>query len=130
MPRTFRGGDYVADLMALVNRAEICRRIGQALKTSGLTQRELAGLMHVHTNTVQNWSSAKKAIVPWDRLDEIAAATGVTREWLMYGDSEPGEGSHPAQLARIAETQVLQGRLLAELLDRVDELLRERRQSG
>ena len=83
---TFRGGDYVADLMAELSRAAICDRIGEAREQSGLTQVEFAELLHVHWRTVQNWESRKKPNVPWDRLDEIAKATDVTRDWLLHGD--------------------------------------------
>ena len=82
----FRGGDYVADLMAELSRVAICGRIQDAREQAGFTQVELAELLHVHWRTVQNWESRKKPIVPWDRLDEIAKATDVTRDWLLHGD--------------------------------------------
>ena len=73
---TFRGGEYVAALMAELSRAAIAQRIARARKQSGLTQNELADLMHVHYRTVQDWESPKKDATPWDRLDELAAVTG------------------------------------------------------
>lgn len=118
--------DYLANLMEQVNRAEISRRIGQAREDSGITQRQLADLMGVHVNTVQNWCSPKKAIVPYDRLGELAEALGTTRYWLMYGEREPAAAEKEA-LAEIAETQRAQQRLLLELMDRLDRLVEGQR---
>lgn len=84
--RTFRGGEYVANLMAELNRAAIARRVAQAREQSGLKQTELADLLHVHWRTVQNWESQAKPVVAWERMDEIARATGVEKEWLIQGD--------------------------------------------
>lgn len=110
---TFRGGDYVASLMAELNRAAICTRIKLAQKQSGLTQAELADLMHVHINTVQNWSSAKTAIVPWDRLDEIARSTSVSKDWLLHGEDQPATPHGLSEeLQQVRE-------LVEEILDRL-----------
>jgi transcriptional regulator with XRE-family HTH domain len=85
---TFRGGEYVAALMAELSRAGIAQRIATAREQAGLTQPELAEVMHVHYRTVQDWESPKKQATPWDRLDELAAVTGVRKEWLLHGELE------------------------------------------
>jgi transcriptional regulator with XRE-family HTH domain len=73
--------------MAELDRAAISVRIAEARdKRAGLTQPELADLMKVHWRTIQDWESPKNNTVPWDRLGEIASATGVSKEWLLHGE--------------------------------------------
>jgi transcriptional regulator with XRE-family HTH domain len=84
--RTFGHGDLVADLMAELSRVQIAQRIATARKQAGLDQRELADVMRVHWRTVQDWESVKKQATPWDRLDELASVTGVTKDWLLHGE--------------------------------------------
>jgi transcriptional regulator with XRE-family HTH domain len=86
--RTFRGGEYVAALMAELSRAAIAQRIALAREQAGLKQTELAELMHVHPRTVQDWERPKMQATPWDRVDEIAGITGVSRNWLLHGADE------------------------------------------
>lgn len=99
--RTFRGGEYVAALMAELSRAAIAQRIATARKQAGLDQPELADLMHVHYRTVQDWESVKKQATPWDRLDEIAAVTGITKEWILHGERAEGAADAPSILRRL-----------------------------
>jgi transcriptional regulator with XRE-family HTH domain len=73
--------------MAELDRAAISLRIAEAREQAGLTQPELADLLEVHWRTVQEWESPRKDVVPWKRLDEIARAAGVTRDWLLHGDA-------------------------------------------
>lgn len=120
---TFRGGDYVASLMAELSRAAIAQRIATARKQAGLDQRELADLMRVHWRTVQDWESVKKQATPWDRLDELAQVTGVTKDWLLHGERENEVDA--AQLAHRLEA--LEGEVTeaVSLIREALELLRE-----
>lgn len=100
--RTFSSGRYLADLMAELDRAAISARISEARdRRAGLTQPELAELLSVHWRTIQDWESPKNATVPWDRLGEIAEATGVTKEWLLHGD-QPEVAAGNAGLEQLA----------------------------
>jgi transcriptional regulator with XRE-family HTH domain len=113
--RTFRSAPYLHELMAELDRAAISSRIGRARTEAGLSQPELAELLSVHWRTVQGWESLKIDRVPWDRLDEIARATGRTREWLLHGDPDaPDISDVPAVLGEIRD-----------LLDRIELRLRE-----
>lgn len=113
---TFRGGEYVAALMAELSRAAIAQRIAKARKQSGLTQNELADLMHVHYRTVQDWESPKKEATPWDRLDELAAVTGISRNWLLHGEDEAAVPDAQSVLRRLS--------LLEETVARADDVQR------
>lgn len=118
--------------MAELDRAAVSSRIGVARKQSGLTQHEFADVMSVHFRTVQNWESLRDDRVPWDRLDEIARVTNVTRDWLLHGDQEPAGGAVDGErldrlerhiqelLRRHHEDQAALSRLQSSL----DELLR------
>lgn len=113
---TFRGGEYVAALMAELSRAAIAQRIAKARKQAGLNQNELADLMHVHYRTVQDWESVKKEATPWDRLDELAAITDVTKEWLLHGERAEAVADAPSILRRLE--------LLEETVARADDVQR------
>jgi len=126
--RRFRGGEYVATLMAELERAAIAQRIANAREQAGLSQPELADLVHVHFRTIQDWESTKKQTTPWDRLDEIARVTGVTKEWLLHGSRREAEppNSLLQDVADGVETleraQVLSHRKLDEILARLARL--------
>ena len=104
---TFRGGEYVAALMAELSRAGIAQRIAAAREQAGLTQPELAELMHVHYRTVQDWESTKKQATPWDRLDEIAAVTDVKKEWILHGERQGEEPGGPTLARRLGDLEAL-----------------------
>jgi transcriptional regulator with XRE-family HTH domain len=101
--------------MGELDRAAICARIQQAREEAGLTQPELADLLHVHWRTVQTWESVKQPRVPWDRLDEIARATDKTKDWLLQGDERAPSDD---RLARVEEQ-------VGEVRQLVEDLLRE-----
>jgi transcriptional regulator with XRE-family HTH domain len=84
--RTFRGGDYVANLMAELNRVAIAQRIAQARDEKGLTQGELAELMEVALRTIQYWEAKQDPVVAYDRMGELADVLDVTKKWLLHGD--------------------------------------------
>lgn len=92
----FESGPYLERLLAELDRAQISSRIRQARKQAQLTQPELADLLHVHWRTVQTWEHDR---VPWDRLEDLAKATGTERDWLLHG--EDGAGSEPATVEEI-----------------------------
>lgn len=102
--------------MAELDRAAISIRIAQAREEAGLTQPELAELMEppVHMRSVQDWESPRNDTVPFRRLDQIARATRVTKEWLLHGDD-------PATLT-LAERLAL----LIDRLEKVAKRLEER----
>jgi len=103
----FRGGEYVATLMAELSRAGIAQRIAAAREQAGLTQPELADLMHVHYRTVQDWESQKKQATPWDRIDELAAVTGVSRNSLLHGEAEAAVPNAESLASRLATVEGL-----------------------
>lgn len=96
--------------MTELERAQISERIKQARKQAGLTQQELADLLHVQARTIANYESDR---VPWRLLGKIAEATNVSQEWLLRGE-QPAPASDlvglreeisdvQAQLARIEQ---------------------------
>lgn len=124
---TFRSGPYLHRLLAELDRAAICRRIAQAREEAGLTQPELADALDppVHFRTVQTWETGqkdKKGVqrwpVPFDRLDEIARITGVTKDWLLHGEEQPD-----AKALRDQEIRGLRAEV-AGLREMLEELLR------
>lgn len=96
---TFRSGDYLRSLMAELDHAQISLRLKQArtrtavVDSAGhkrkLSQDRMADLMHVHRRTVEDWENPKHPNVPFERLDEWAQITGVTKGWLLLGDEAP-----------------------------------------
>lgn len=125
----FRGGAYVANLMAELSRVGIAQRIQAARNEAGLKQHELADILHVHSHTIQNWESQKAPITPWDRLGEIANALGVTKQWLLHGEDQPNhlQPAPPVELLQevgesveslMASQESVHGRL-TEVLDRL-----------
>ena len=59
-------------------------RIAKARQRAGLTQRDLAESLGVTIRTIQNYESGSSA--PHRHLHRIAALTGATRGWILYGD--------------------------------------------
>lgn len=111
----FRSGPYLEKLLAELDRAQISARIKQARDEAGLTQPELADLLQSHWRTVQEWENLKNGNVPWDRLDEIAQATGRTRDWLLHGDQAASPETMGAVQKEMAEIRELLERLLERL---------------
>ena len=106
--------------MAELDRAQISARMKDAREQAGLTQREIADLLLTHYRTVQEWENIKNANVPWDRLEDWARATGVSRDWLLTGQ----DAIHPPPTEEVRETL----RLLAETAKSLVDLLTEQRQ--
>lgn len=106
--------------MAELDRAAISVRIAEARdKRAGLTQPELADILDVHWRTIQDWESPKNGTVPWDRLGEIADATGVTKEWLLHGEQQP-EHDKLSQLLEAVNSLRLELGALDRKLDTLD----------
>lgn len=75
--------------LLLVNVFEpeaIGARIKQAREEAGLRQEDLADLLEVSTRTVQNYEAG--ASKPFKHLNDIAAATRVTTQWLIHGERD------------------------------------------
>ncbi len=105
---TFSSASYLASLMAELDRAAISARIRQARKQAGFRNRnDIADLLHVHPRTIEDWENPKHQNVPWDRLDEIAKTTGVTREWLLHGEREEEEDVLASLAVRLGELEAL-----------------------
>lgn len=116
--RTFSRESYVAHLMAELNHTEICHRIAVARKQTGLGQKDFAELLAppMSYRTIQTWESVKDPVVPWDRLDEIARLTRVTKEWLLHGDERVMAPERSVILSELAELR----QLIAGALRRLD----------
>lgn len=112
--RTFSSGTYLERLMGELDRAAIAFRLATSRQQAGLDQAELAELLNVHWRTIQNYESPKIDRIPWDRLDEWARATGVTRDWLLHGDDAAAPATAPPDGDVLAK--------LDEILRRIDDL--------
>lgn len=77
--------------MTELDHVAISKRRAISRHQAGFSQKEMASLLGVHVNTVANWENPKKKTLRFDRLDEWAGLTGVTKEWLLLGD-EPERG--------------------------------------
>lgn len=86
--------------MAELERAAISKRLGESRRNAGLTQQQIADLLHVHKRSTEDWESPRKHVVPFDRLGEWAQLTGVSREWLLYGDESTATDDQVAELRR------------------------------
>jgi transcriptional regulator with XRE-family HTH domain len=64
----------------------IGQRIAQARREAGLTQAQLAEALDITRRSIQGYEAGK--VVPYRHLDELAAATGRSRGWLLRGESE------------------------------------------
>lgn len=126
--RSLSGGDYVADLMSQVENAAISQRLQRARRDAGLTQDQMAELLFVHPNTIGNWETPNKTLIPYNRIAEWAKFTNVTPEWLLHG-VQPGDQVTPEQLvdleARLGRVEQLQHEHGA-LLEEIRELLQAR----
>jgi transcriptional regulator with XRE-family HTH domain len=109
---------YLHSLMAELDRAAISLRLGQALQEAGITQQEMAELLHVHKRSVEDYVSPKITTVPFDRLDEWARIARTTKEWLLHGDQpEPATVEEIRQLrSDVAELRAQVERVLELLL--------------
>lgn len=74
MTRTVRPMDWAEEIGA---------RIAQARHDKGWTQSELADLLVVHRNTVDNYEAGKG--IPNRDLQGIAGVLGVEFRWLLHG---------------------------------------------
>jgi transcriptional regulator with XRE-family HTH domain len=70
-----------------IDPVEIGHRIAQARNENlGVTQRELAQLVGVSLQAVQQWERGARS--PLRQLDRLAGAMGVSRDWLLWGEAE------------------------------------------
>jgi len=120
--RRFSSARYLGELMAELDRAAISARLKQSRTEAGLSQAEMAEILKVHENSVQNWERVTVATVPFDRLEEWAQITNTTKAWLLHGDDAIRQGADAEVLAQLATLEAGQERteaLLAELLRRL-----------
>lgn len=108
-------------LLNVFEPEEIGVRIAQAREKAGLTQEELGDIIDMSTRQVQNYEAGDSK--PYKKIKEIAAATGVTVEWLL--GTEPSEQAAEAgadlaeRLDRLAQAQERHEALLRELLQEI-----------
>lgn len=114
-------------LLNVFEPESIGARIKQAREQAGLRQEDLADLLGVATRTVQNYEGATTK--PFKQLNAIAAATGVTTEWLLHGPSEEDEDAEGMVASVDHRLEELAGGVRdltvgqEELLARVDRVL-------
>lgn len=76
--------------MAEESYENISGNIRQRMKDLGLTQQQLADILHVQRQTVSTWVRSEEPIVPRaDDLPDIAAALKTTVGWLYSGVTVP-----------------------------------------
>jgi transcriptional regulator with XRE-family HTH domain len=92
---------YLANLMAELDRAAISSRLGEALRLAGVTQQEAADYLGVHKRSIEDYVSPRKQTVPFDRLEEWATLTGVTKAWLLHG--EGADDRYPLPIPQLLE---------------------------
>lgn len=122
-PRIVPARDIVDELMDQVRRVQIAERIKQAREDADLTQRELADLLQVHPRTVQNWEAHKDPITAHDRLGDVATFTGVSVEWLLFGDRQQQVESLTPDLLQSAASALELLTALADTAVRVEKRL-------
>jgi transcriptional regulator with XRE-family HTH domain len=105
----------LSEQMAEIQRSEVCQRIAQARRESGMTQEEIADALDITTRAYQAYEADR---VPWRRLDQIAELTGVTRSWLLHGSDTPPDPLPPGS------------DLLEAIRELTDELRRRRLDDG
>ena len=67
---------------------DIRTRLRQRRKALGLTQHQLAKMIDVTNMTVYFWETGR--VRPWETLAKMAAALGVTVDWLLTGQEPSG----------------------------------------
>jgi transcriptional regulator with XRE-family HTH domain len=83
---------------------QIGERIVRARNEKGIKQKELADLIHVTARAVTDWETGK--VVPWTRMDDIAAILEKPKTWLLHGEEGPLDTSELRRLMeQVAESQ-------------------------
>ena len=67
-----------------VEPKDVGKRISLARERAGLKQSDLAETIGVIPRSMQNYEYGR---IPYRLLDRIADTTGVTKEWILYGDN-------------------------------------------
>lgn len=106
-------------LLNVFEPEEIGGRIKQARERAGLRQEDLADLIEVSNRTVQNYEAGETK--PFAKLKAVAAATGVTVEWLLHGDPEqPAAQASSTEIAGLRAEIAEIRELVERVLDRLD----------
>ena len=80
-------------------RAQIARRISEARKSAGLSQGQVAKLMHMHRPTISEIEAGNRSVMA-EELSTFARLFDVTVGWLLGESSETIETDDPrVQLA-------------------------------
>ncbi|WP_028838575.1 helix-turn-helix domain-containing protein [Thermomonas fusca] len=87
-------------------------RIRVARRRKNMTQADLAAALGVSRSAVGNWEGCAKTVPECVHLLGIAAATGVSCDWLISGNGEPcsamcGAARDPSVARNCTEQQVL-----------------------
>jgi transcriptional regulator with XRE-family HTH domain len=69
--------------MAQLDAEGISARIREARLEAGLTQEQLADLLHVHKKTVENYEHGS---INYRALNHLSAIVGKPVEWLLHGE--------------------------------------------
>ena len=92
---------------------EIGRRIIEARRELGMSQQELADLVHVSVRSMQAYESGE--VVPYRKLSDLASVLDKSAAWILHGN----KASDP-----VGETMAL--REIADKLDRIAVALESR----
>jgi transcriptional regulator with XRE-family HTH domain len=96
----------------------IAGRIKQARNEKGLTQEQMANLLDVKQRTYQNYESATKPRIPWERMNDIGRITRKKVEWLLHGEAPDLISAMNGSIPKAIQDQ------LVELDRKLDEVLK------
>lgn len=104
--RSFRTFLLVAQLEAKA----IGGRIRRARDEAGMTQEELADVaVGFSKRSLQAYEAG--VTIPYKHMQEIAAITGKSVEWMLHGDQEPPSEEAPVQQSVLARLQDIEAQL-------------------
>lgn len=93
----------------VVDALAVGRRIAQARRKTGLTQRELAASLGITVRSLQYYESG--AVVPYRQLPQLTALLARPSAWRLYGEDTRARAAESAVLA--SATRELNGRVAA-----------------
>lgn len=107
--------DHTLDHMAErgeLDRPGVSRRLRDARDESGLTREQVAEILRVHRNTIDNWENPKRHSLPFDRLHEIGELYGVTKGWLLNGDDDEQQRQYDLLHEELREIRQMLDRIM------------------
>lgn len=83
---------------------EVSQRLKEAIKASGLSQREIENITGVPHSAIQRYASGDTDNIPLGRLKLIADAIGTTAEYILGWDKKesPATENGSGQIARLS----------------------------